>query len=249
MTVRHSCIAITAGLLTVGVAALAQTSGRTQSLNDLGSASSPITLVGCLQRESDYRQQEGTGGGRRGMSDEYILVNATIGSVPSVTERTCSTTDTGAAVELTGGGERHIDDSLVGHWVEVSGKLKHAKLEEAVGTSGTVIRRPTGGFDPFSHDLKLREVNVEFLRAVPVSAPLAARAEPEPAPVIEPEPAPPQAVTSAQPEEQPAATTGAQEQLPRTASPLPLTGTIGLISLAGALALRALGRRRVLGRG
>jgi hypothetical protein len=247
MTVRHSCSAITAGLLTFGVAALVQTSGRAQSVNDLGPDSSPITLVGCLQRETDYRHQEGTGGGRRGMSDEYVLVNTTIGSVPSVTEGTCSTTNTGAAVELTGGGERHIDDSLVGRWVEVSGKLKHASLEEVIGTSGTVIQRPTGG-SRFGHDLKLREVNVESFSAVPVIVPLAARAEP--APAIEPEPAPPappQAVPYAPPQEQPAVTT-APKQLPHTAGPLPLTGTIGLISLAGALALRALGRRRVLGR-
>jgi len=235
--------------LTFGVAALVQTNGRAQSVNDLGPHSSQITLVGCLQHESDYRAQEGKGGAHGGLNDEYILVNTTIGSVPSVTEGTCSTTNTGAAVELTGGGERGLDISLVGRWVEVSGMLKKAKLEGAVGTSGSVAPRPTGGFDPFGHDLKLREVNVESFSAVPVVVPpLAARAEP--APAIEPEPAPPappQAVPYA-PQEQPAVTK-APEQLPHTAGPLPLTGTIGLISLAGALALRALGRRRVLGRG
>lgn len=249
MTVRHSYGAITAALLTLGVAALAPTSGRAQSVNDLGPDSSPITLVGCLQRETDYRHQEGIGGGHRGESDEYVLVNTTIGSVPSVTEGTCPTTNTGAAVELTGGGERDISDSWVGHWVEVSGKLKHAKLEEAIGTSGTVILRPTGGFDPFGHDLELREVNVEAFSEVPVIVPLAARAEP--APAIEPEPAPPappQAVPYAPPE-QPAVAAPAPAELPRTASPLPLTGTIGLMSFVGALALRAFGRRRVLRRG
>jgi len=248
MTVRHAYSAMTAGLLTCAVAVFAQTGRQAQSVNDLGSAHSPITLVGCLQREADYRRQEGTGGVRAGMGNEYILVNTTIGSVPSVPEATCTTTNTGAAVELTGGRERRLDESLVGRWVEVSGTLKKAKLEGVVGTSGTVTPRPTGGFDPFGHDLKLREVNVDSFRVVPVSPPLAARAEPEPA--IEPEPAPPQAVTP----EQPAATTGVQaqvqpEQLPHTASALPVTGTIGLISLAGALALRAFGRRRVVGRG
>jgi hypothetical protein len=249
MTIRHACSsAVTAGLLTCGVAVFAQTSGQAQSVNDLGEEGGPITIVGCLQREPDYRRQEGTGGVRAGMGNEYILVNTTIGSLPSVPEATCTTTNTGAAVELTGGRERRLDKSLVGHWVEVSGMLKKAKLEGAVGTSGSVTPRPTGGFDPFGHDLKLREVNVESFRVVPVSAPLAARAAPEPA--IEPEPAPPQPVTP----EQPAATTGVQaqvqpEQLPHTASALPLTGTIGLIAFAGALALRAFGRWRVVGRG
>ena len=82
----------------------------------------------------------------------------------------------------------------------------------------------------------------------PEPAPVAAAAEPEPAPATvaaaEPEPAP----ATDRAADQPVGTSGIQDnrpesvdaraELPRTASPLALSGLIGLLSLAGALGLR-----------
>jgi len=63
------------------------------------------------------------------------------------------------------------------------------------------------------------------------------RAESEPAAQAQPAPTP-------APEPQAVGTSGARdEELPRTASPLPLSGLIGLFSLGGALAVRSLRRR------
>jgi hypothetical protein len=43
-------------------------------------------------------------------------------------------------------------------------------------------------------------------------------------------------------EERAVGTSGQASELPRTASPLPLTGLLGLLSLGGAIALRRSGR-------
>jgi hypothetical protein len=70
-------------------------------------------------------------------------------------------------------------------------------------------------------------------------------AAPEPEPAAAPAPMP-----AGQTEPQPVGTSGADNaaasdaELPRTASPLPLSGLIGLFSLGGALAVRSLRRRQ-----
>ena len=107
--------------------------------------------------------------------------------------------------------------------------MKNAKLD----ASG----KPTGGFDPLGQDLELREVSIASVREA--AAPRAeAAAEPAPAP------APEAVIAQASPEPQQVGTSGAQQELPRTAGPLPLTGLIGLLSFAGALGVRSLRRRQ-----
>jgi hypothetical protein len=71
----------------------------------------------------------------------------------------------------------------------------------------------TGKLEKFENALELREMNVKSFREVPV-VPQRAEVAPKALPV---------------------GTTG---ELPRTASSLPLTGLIGVIAFAGALALR-----------
>lgn len=78
--------------------------------------------------------------------------------------------------------------------------------------------------------------------AEPAPTPQAAAAGPAPTP----EPAPTaSAQVTREPEPQPVATSGQQEstvarsELPRTASPLPLSGLLGLLSLMGAAGIRA----------
>lgn len=93
-----SCIA---AMLTFGVAAFAQTTGQnpTGSSGQAGSQATSqtrpageraqtqqqITLVGCIQRESDYRQaHEGGRGGAMGTGvgagNEFVLVDASMGA-------------------------------------------------------------------------------------------------------------------------------------------------------------------------
>jgi hypothetical protein len=174
-----------------------------------------------------------------------VLVNASMSpgatSSTSQDDATCaSTSSTGDAYELTGGRE-HDMGPLVGHRIQISGMLKPAKLETTVGTSGTEQPRPTGGFDPLGQDLRLREINVTAFGDITASAaPAVQETAPPPAPA---QPETTATGTSGTGSPQPTGTTGTGT-LPATASDVPLAGVIGFWSLAGALALRILGRRR-----
>jgi hypothetical protein len=88
-------------------------------------------------------------------------------------------------------------------------------------------------------------------RTEPAPAAVAQAPEPAPAPAVvaqaEPAPAPAPAVVeetrvaaapAVQPEPRPTATSGQAAELPRTSSPLALSGLLGLLSLAGATGLR-----------
>jgi LPXTG-motif cell wall-anchored protein len=216
----------------------------------------PVTAVGCLQSEREYRRQHesskfaGTG---YGLNDEYVLIDAVIGgpslNIEPVTEQeaNCVTgRGSGQAFELTGHGEDDLS-AFLGRRVVIHGMLKHAKHDVGpVGTSGTFTPVPTGGGPSLGSDLELREINVEGARLVPI------RAIPEAAPVIhgapeEPAPAPvaeapaPQAPATA-PAPPPAPVPVAR--LPKTASPVPTIGLIGLLSLAGGVGLYLVNRRR-----
>jgi hypothetical protein len=208
----------------------------TNAAGQAGQASSKtesqITLVGCLQREADYRKEHESGRGGPastglGLKNEYVLVNASTAGTTDATPM-CTGSGTGEAYELTGKRERDLE-KFVGRAVQITGTLKNAKLDKT--------GKPTGGFDPLGQDLELREVNITSFRDF--ASPRAAAAEPAPAPES--------VVAQANPD-QPApeqiGTAGARQELPRTAGPLPLTGLIGLLSFAGALGIRSLRRRQ-----
>ena len=97
-TISHTCIV---AMLSIGVTAYAQTTGQspTQPTSQAGSqrmeqgrqagdrsqTEQQITLVGCIQREADYRQANqggrgGTMGTGIGVGNEFVLINATTGS-------------------------------------------------------------------------------------------------------------------------------------------------------------------------
>lgn len=261
MTTRHACSAIAAGVLTCATAAFAQTSQQTPTQAAAQADTqreTSITLVGCIQREADYRRQQASGRGGvagtgAGLGNEFVLVNAstvtgptgtaasagtstpgaTAGTPPPSGADPCATPGTGEAYELTGSRERELE-RFVGRRVEITGMLKRAETESGTaGTAGTGTGKPTGGFDPMGQDLRLHEVNVTSFREVPVSPPPAPQAE-----------AAAQPVTPAEPESQPVGTAGVQDELPRTASALPLAGLIGLLAFGGALGLRTLRHRR-----
>jgi len=251
-----------------------------------------VTLVGCIMRESDFRDMYGPGqsgprGPGIGLRNEYMLVDAhpvtPSGSNPGVVETTgtCPPAPGGfpSAYELTGPREKEVA-AFLGHRVELTGMQKRAKTR-AVGTSG--LREPTGGFDPLGHELHLFEVEVASFRDAPVAAVAAAPPAPAPEPVAPtppapaaeaevaaappaaepPAPEPPAPAPSAEapvaaapppaPAPEPAAQTStapaepprqvAQAPLPKTASPLPLVGLIGLLSLSAAAGMRLLRRR------
>jgi hypothetical protein len=211
-----------------------------------------VTAVGCLQSERQYRREHestkfaGTG---IGLDDEYVLVDAIIGGPDlniqpiSKQESNCSgSAGSSQAFELTGYGEDALR-GMLGRRVVIRGMLKHTKHDTGpVGTSGTFVPNPTnGGLDIGGHDLKLREINVDSFSLVPIAAPV--REEPvihgaPEAPAAAPEP------EAIQPTEPAPAPAPAEQALPKTASPLPVIGLLGLISLFGAVGLRLVGRGR-----
>jgi hypothetical protein len=245
MITRYVCGAVTAGVLTCGFAASAQTSregapelwkqmaaqDRAGSGSTTTSRGMPVTLTGCLQREADYRRQNQSGKGGpagtgAGLGNEFVLVN-----VASSADDVDCTVATVEAYELTGSQERQLEP-FVGKVVQISGMLKDATIDTAA-----FGQPPTGGFDPLGQDLRLREVEIASF-AEPAAAPATvARAEP-----------PAQDAIPEQRQPAPIGTTGqavdSGEQLPATASPLPLAGLLGLLSLGGAAGIRALGRHR-----
>jgi hypothetical protein len=212
----------------------------------------PVTAVGCLQSEREYRRQHesskfaGTG---HGLGNEYMLIDAVIGGpslqVEPITEQEAATNCTtaggsGMAFELKG----HAEDTLtgmIGRRVVIRGMLLHAD-KDVVGTSGTYTPVPTGGgFDPLGHDNKLREISVESFSLVPVKQPEETVIIGAQETVVEPPPpavAPPQAPA---PAPAPAAPAPA---LPKTASQVPTIGLIGWLSLACGVGLYLFNRRR-----
>ena len=236
------------GATFVGVALLASTTAFAQTTADTTTTAStttaqrespaqPVTLIGCVQKESDYRKQHNIkkGGGLNmgiGDGDEYMLINATrvSGGVPSVTTVGDCMAGSGEAFELTGPREEQFKN-FVGKRVEVSGTQKRARI----AASG----QPTGGSAPGGGELKLFEVEVASVREpvamaqverreTQVQTPPPATTAPAPAPAA-PAPAP-----------APTATAG---DLPRTASPLALYELASLLLLGGAYGVRSLRKR------
>jgi hypothetical protein len=95
--VASSCMA---AMLSFGIAAFAQTTGQNptgssgqagstmtqgRQLGDSAKTQQQVTLVGCIQRESEYRQAAGSGKGGTlgtgvGVGNEFVLINASQGS-------------------------------------------------------------------------------------------------------------------------------------------------------------------------
>jgi len=230
MNIRTAC-----GLTAAALSSLLST--QVYADDDVKAKEMPISVVGCIQPETEYRQLNNSGKGGflgfgGGLGDEYVLVNASRGADGAFGD--CTTASGGEAYELTGSGEDDLKP-FVGQRVAITGTRKEAEIDPATG-------RPTGGRQA-GDDLKLFEVEVSSFRAMaaPVQTYTVARAQ-EP-PRVDPEQRPRDTgrVTSQVQSREDIDRTA--EQLPRTASPLALTGLIGFLSLAGVAALRT-GRRR-----
>jgi hypothetical protein len=128
-----------------------------------------VTITGCVQREADYRKannagRAGVAGTGLGANNEFVLINASMaggGAKPGAPTGTAGST---AAFELTGSAEGQAAQ-FVGKRVEVMGKLK-AEETSASGrpTGGPTAGKPPEGVDVASSDLKLREIDVTFVK-------------------------------------------------------------------------------------
>jgi hypothetical protein len=124
-------------------------------------AEQQITLVGCVQKESDYRaaHDKGRGGAAGtgvGAGDEFVLTNASMATQGLKSEATAADT----AYELTGSNEEKVKD-FIGKRVQITGKLKAAEIGAGGRpTGGATAGAPPSGVDVASKDLKLRELEV-----------------------------------------------------------------------------------------
>jgi aspartyl/asparaginyl-tRNA synthetase len=161
MITRSAYRAIAIGLVLFGLATIVPSSVLAHEHSAL------VTLVGCLQQVEIKGRYE------------FVLGRTRFGPAASVRNPNCAGTEDAVRLEHT----KHLDETLIGRWVEITGKLE--KYEN-------------------SHEL--RELHVESFRAVPV---------------VPPQPRP----------------------LPHTASPLPLTGLIGLLLIAGGIVFHLFAQR------
>lgn len=212
MNIRLGCALAAAALVTV-------LSTQTYAKDTFKTPKTPVSLTGCIQREADYRREHHSGKGGflgfgGGLGNEYVLINAS----PRRGSRDCATASGGEAYELTGSEEGDLKP-FVGQRVAITGMRKAAEIDSVTG-------RPTGGRQA-GYDLRLFEVDVESFRALPVQTRTVARLRQ----VNE--------SRSAQAPIQRRQDVDANvDQLPGTASPLPLIGLVGLLSLAAGLTLR-----------
>jgi len=176
--------AMAVATLTVWMTGLSATQQDGPAVNQ-GDGKMPITLTGCVQRESEYRRATGSGTGGAGgfgvgLGNEFVLINAVrTGTSPASAAREgstvndiaaakspCGATGGGEAFELTGAQEGELG-RFDGRRVEIVGVLKPGK-DAPAGASGTETRTDTTGLNklnPWDQDLNLREVEITSFRA------------------------------------------------------------------------------------
>jgi hypothetical protein len=218
MTLRYVSGVLTAIVLICGLPTLDPAYAQTRDSSLLPpETSGVITVAGCLQL-----------GGENG--DKYLLANPRLGPIASVAEKTCDAPVDERALDLKDTTEHGMNQSMLGHWIEINGRLEKETDADLAN---------------------LRELEVRSFRLLPVIPPpvISPRVEAAPVPVPRPaeeqpvvqaeqQPVAPPAETTAPPEERPIGTTGvAETPLPQTASLLPTIGLLGLLALAGALGL------------
>lgn len=182
-------ILVISGMVTLAVSVQATPQGQS-STRASAQQDERITVTGCVVRESDYRKARdagkgGVGGTGLGISNEFILTNASMaaasatGAAAAGTPGTAAGTPTGTAgtatttvaYELTGSNEKQAEQ-FVGQRVEISGTLKRAEVGAAGPTGGDTAGRPPSGVDVTSKDLKLRELEVSSVRGATGTCPV-----------------------------------------------------------------------------
>lgn len=144
-------------------------------------AGQTVTVVGCVQREEDYRKANnlgrgGAAGSGVGAGNEFVLANAMMSSAASGgAAAPGAPTGTGGATsstayEVTGKNEGELAKH-VGSRVEITGMLKPAEAGAAGPTGGPTAGAPPRGVDVASQDLKLRELEVTSVRTATGTCP------------------------------------------------------------------------------
>jgi hypothetical protein len=200
MTLRHVSGALTAVVLISGLWTVAPAQAQRDASLLPPEEHAELTVAGCLQL-----------GGKDG--DEFVLASPRLGPIDNVPVGTCNSTVDDRALQLRHTEKVYINQSMLGHLIEVNGKLEKEEDDNLAN---------------------LREIKIRSFRVLPVVPPQRAEA---PAPVRQPEYTPPPAEPIAPPQE-PVGTSGVEPALPQTASPLHLMGLLGMLSLAGGLGLR-----------
>ena len=182
-----------AAAATIALAASAQTPAQSSAQSSSTAPDQQVTVVGCVQREADYRKAQdagkgGVAGTGVGVGNEFVLVDATTGTsakpaaggatpspAPAGATATSASSGSGAAYELTGTNEAQAE-KFVGRRVEVTGRLKAAEPGAAGRpTGGPTAGSPPAGVDVASKDLKLRELDVTSVREATGGGACAAR--------------------------------------------------------------------------
>jgi hypothetical protein len=137
-----------------------------------------VTVVGCVQREADYRKAKdagkgGVAGTGVGVDNEFVLAAATMSAsaAPGTPTGTAGTSASPADYELTGSNESQAG-SFAGKRVEIIGMLKPAEVAASgAPTGGPTAGAPPKGVDVTSKDLQLRELEVSSVREMTGSCP------------------------------------------------------------------------------
>jgi hypothetical protein len=161
MQVRFSAVLGAAAAATISLTGLAQApQAASQAKSPPGAtAEQQVKVMGCVQRESDYRRARdagrgGVAGTGVGAGNEFVLVNA-LASSGGVADPT---------FELTGENEGQAG-SYVGRRVEITGKVKAGDVDAGGRpTGGATAGKPPEGVDLTSKDIRLRELEVSTVR-------------------------------------------------------------------------------------
>ena len=155
----------------------------TAQAQPMKAAAESVTLIGCVQSESDYRRANNLGKGGAvgtgvGAGDEFVLINAAKldPAAPAGATGTSGTTPAAGteAYELSGDKEDDVK-AFLGKRVEITGKLKAAEMSPAGPTGGATAGAPPAGVDAASKDLKLREIDVISVKEATGTCPAAVR--------------------------------------------------------------------------
>ena len=172
-----SCALSAAVVIGGSMAVFAQTTGQAKPATPTTQSATPprgqaVTVVGCVQREEDYRKANnlgrgGVAGTTVGVGNEFILTNAMMSPAGGGAAATSGST---VAYEVTGPNEGQLVQH-VNRRVEISGTLKPAETGAAGTTGGPTAGAPPRGVDVASKDLKLRELEVTSVRTASGTCP------------------------------------------------------------------------------
>jgi len=151
--------------------------------------------------------------------------------------------DQGVAYRLTGSQEPRLK-TLVGRQVEIQGRFHHASAQTSSQTmtdTASKSKLPEEVEIVSYHEASGTPMAVTPSTDSPRVSPPTSTYQPAREPQTPPQPTPQTTPRQTTPQ-----TTDRDDRLPRTASPIPLVGLIGLLAVGASLSLAALRRRRAL---